>query len=167
MEKARQGTEKLLQSLSIKPSELRKAREIALAGSPTEAVLEIPLESISSNRYQPRTEFNEKTIQELAGSIQSKGILQPIIVRVLQENGTTKYELVAGERRVRAFRFLEREKIPAIVRDYKDEDIRVIALMENIQREDLPILDRAKAIKQLLAELKTIPEVIKALGLDF
>lgn len=147
----------------------RNSLELLLPGGleskSTEKIQEIPLRLIQPNPFQARTQFPEETIKELAESIKSNGVLQPIIVRSLHTESES-YQLVAGERRLRACKFLNRETIPAIVRDYQDPDMRILALLENLQREDLPVLDKALGIKSLLFELKTIGSVTKALGIS-
>src|SRR5699024_11518577 len=102
--------------------------------SHSDEVIQLSVKQIEPNRYQPRTIFNEEKIQELAQTIHTHGIIQPIIVRKLDDE---KYELIAGERRWRAVSFLEWEKIPAIVREMTDTETASVALIENLQREEL------------------------------
>ena len=104
-------------------------------------ILEINLKDIRSNPYQPRKTFNETTLQELADSIKEHGIIEPIIVK----KAIKGYELVAGERRTKAAKLAGLEKIPAIVKDFNDQEMMEIALLENIQREDLNPIDEASA----------------------
>jgi ParB family chromosome partitioning protein len=112
-------------------------------------VLEIPLEMIHPNPYQPRKDFPGETLEELAQSIKIYGVIQPIIVRNKNKGG---YELIAGERRWRAAQIAGLKKIPAIVKHTQDEDSVVIALVENLQREDLNFLDEAQGYYQLISE---------------
>lgn len=109
----------------------------------------IPIENIAPNIYQPRKRFNESGIEELAQSIKSNGIIQPLSVRRFGEN---KYELVAGERRLRAAKFLGLKEVPAIVLNISDKDSAAIALLENLQREDLNFMEEAEAYSNLIKE---------------
>jgi len=112
-------------------------------------VLEIPLEMIHPNPYQPRKNFPSESLEELAQSIKTYGVIQPIIVRSMDKG---RYELIAGERRLRAAQIAGLKKIPAIVKHTQDEDSAVMALIENLQREDLNFLDEAKGYYQLISE---------------
>lgn len=112
---------------------------------------ELPLEDIDvnriqPNRFQPRVDFNDETIRELRASIKQNGLIQPLVVRRAQ-NG---FELVAGERRLRAIRNLGWEKVPAVIRDLSDEAMLVLALVENLQRENLNPVEEALAFQQLI-----------------
>ncbi len=109
-------------------------------------ILEINLKDIRSNPYQPRKTFNETTLQELADSIKEHGIIEPIIVK----KAIKGYELVAGERRTKAAKLAGLEKIPAIVKDFNDQEMMEIALLENIQREDLNPIDEASAYQKII-----------------
>lgn len=111
-------------------------------------VIEIELDKIQPNRFQPRTIFNEEKILELAQTIHTHGMIQPIIVRKLEEE--EGYELIAGERRWRAVASLEWEHIPAIVREMSDTETASVALIENLQREELTVIEEAKAYAQLI-----------------
>ena len=108
-------------------------------------VVELELEDIAPNPHQPRTRFDEAAIQELAASIRTNGVLQPVIVR----RSAGGFELVVGERRLRAARLAGLERIPAIIRDVNDRDMVEMALVENIQREDLNPIEEAKAYQTL------------------
>jgi len=107
----------------------------------------IPIESIKPNTYQPRKDFNKKSLEELSQSIKSFGLIQPISVRKLQNDS---YELVAGERRLRASELANLKEIPAIIVDYKDQDSAMIALIENLQREDLNFIEEAEGYQNLI-----------------
>lgn len=109
-------------------------------------IVEIPLEEIRSNPYQPRKSFNEESIKELADSIKEYGIVQPIIVK----KAVKGYELIAGERRTKAARVAGLETIPAIIKEFDDQEMMEIALVENIQREDLNPIDEAKAYENII-----------------
>ncbi|MCO6540688.1 nucleoid occlusion protein [Bombilactobacillus bombi] len=109
-------------------------------------VQELPVEQIIPNTYQPRHDFNEVQINELAQSIQANGLLQPIIVR---QNDEQKYEIIAGERRFRAIQRLNWTSIPAIIREYTNQESAALALIENLQREDLNPIEEARAYAKL------------------
>ncbi|MGP3778263.1 nucleoid occlusion protein [Halanaerobium saccharolyticum] len=111
-------------------------------------IVEIKVEEIKVNPFQPRQEFNQAEIKELADSIKNFGLIQAITVRE-KEN---EYELIAGERRLRAARLLNKEVIPAVVKDFNDQQMAEIALIENLQRKDLNFLEEAKAYQRLLDE---------------
>lgn len=112
-----------------------------------EKVVNLKIEEIHPNRYQPRERFSEEAIEELANSIKEKGLLQPIVVR----RSSRGYEIIAGERRLRAMRKLGKTHIPAIIKESNDQESLQLSLIENIQREDLNPLEEAKAY-QLLQE---------------
>jgi ParB family chromosome partitioning protein len=114
-----------------------------------EEVVNIDLDKIKPNPYQPRKHFDRSALQELSDSIRMNGVLQPIIVKKIN-NG---YLLVAGERRVRASEMAGFKTIPAIIRDYNDQYLAELALLENIQREDLTIVEEAKAYKNVIDTL--------------
>ncbi len=109
-------------------------------------LMDIDMAMVVPTEAQPRQSFKEDTIKELAESIEKNGLLQPIVVRPM-ENG--KYQIIAGERRYRAFKKLGRTMIPAIVRDYEDEEVDKLQLVENVQREDLNPYDEAIAYLKL------------------
>jgi len=110
-------------------------------------VQQIALDAITANAYQPRTEFDEAALRDLTESVSLHGILQPVMVR---PRGKGRYELVAGERRFRAAREAGLTQIPAVVREMTDEDSLIVALIENIQREDLNAMEAARGYRQLL-----------------
>ncbi len=112
----------------------------------TNEIIEIPLSEIRSNPYQPRKTFDEETLKEMAESIKELGIVQPIIVK----RSIKGYELIAGERRTKAARIAGLEKIPAIIKDFNDQEMMEIALVENIQREDLNPIDEATAYENII-----------------
>ncbi len=111
-------------------------------------ILYIPLNKIISNPNQPRRDFSQEKIEELAQSIKENGLIQPIIVRKEKD----KYQIVAGERRFRASSFLKLKEIPAILKSFSDEETSKIALIENIQRQDLNPIEEALAYKGLIEE---------------
>ncbi|MBO0411427.1 ParB/RepB/Spo0J family partition protein [Enterococcus hulanensis] len=125
-------------------------------------VVEIPLSDLRPNPYQPRKSFDETTLQELANSIEQSGVFQPIIVRKSAVKG---YELIAGERRFRASKLAGKETIPAIIREFDEEAMMQIAVLENLQREDLNPLEEAEAYEMLMKNLKlTQADVANRLG---
>ena len=109
-------------------------------------VTEIPVDEIRSNPYQPRKTFDPATLNELAESIKEFGVVQPIIVK----KSIKGYELVAGERRTKAAKIAGLKKIPAIIKEFNDQEMMEIALIENIQREDLNPIDEAKSISNII-----------------
>jgi ParB family chromosome partitioning protein len=130
---------------------------------PQSGVNEIDIEKIIPNPYQPRKEFSEESIEELANSIKKHGLLQPIVV--IKDKSEDRYILVAGERRLRASKKLGKEKIKAIVTDYTLEDLREYALIENIQREDLNPIEVALSLYELIKKHGyTHEELAKNLG---
>lgn len=115
-----------------------------------------PIESVRPNPYQPRTTFPEQALEELAASIREKGLLQPLLVRRQGD----RYELIAGERRLRAAQLAGLREVPIIVRDVGDEDSLELALIENLQRENLNPLEEAKAFQRLADEFGLTQEEI-------
>jgi ParB family transcriptional regulator, chromosome partitioning protein len=120
------------------------------AGGMNAGLLEVPLNAVSPNPKQPRTRFEDEALRSLATSIREVGILQPIVVR---RTGDGAYELIAGERRLRAARVAGLATIPVVVRDSDDSEVLREALIENIHREDLNPIELAEAFRQLLGEL--------------
>lgn len=110
----------------------------------------IPLIEIEPNRAQPRTRFDEDALQELADSIKQYGIIEPIVVQKRDKH----YEIIAGERRWRAARIAGLKEVPVVIKDYSEDEIFTIALIENIQREDLNPIEEAVAYQKLIQELK-------------
>lgn len=127
-----------------------------------ETVVEIPLEELRPNPYQPRKTFDEKALEELSESIKQSGVFQPIIVRQSTIKG---YEIIAGERRFRASKLAGKETVPAIVRDFDEARMMQIAVLENLQREDLSPMEEAEAYEMLMKNLKlTQVELAEQLG---
>ncbi|MDH5560701.1 MAG: ParB/RepB/Spo0J family partition protein [Deltaproteobacteria bacterium] len=114
-------------------------------------IKQVAIDDISSNPKQPREFFDEVKLEELSQSIRSKGVIQPILVRRV-DNGPTSYELIAGERRLMASKLAGFDNIPVIVKDIKDRDLLEIALIENIQREELNPIEESLAYKNLIEE---------------
>jgi len=109
----------------------------------------LPVEWLSKGKFQPRRDMNPALLDELASSIRTQGIMQPIVVR---PNGTNQYEIIAGERRWRAAKLAELAQVPVIVRHVEDSDAVVLALIENIQREDLNPVEEALALQRLVED---------------
>lgn len=127
-------------------------------------LLELPVDDIVTNPAQPRKLFSKEALDELAQSIEEKGVLQPLVVRHL---GGGKYELIAGERRYRAARQAGLNQIPVIVKDVEESEVLELALIENIQREDLNPIEEALAYRDLLGKFQhTQEELAKRLGKD-
>ena len=108
--------------------------------------IKIPAEDIKPNRFQPRKTFEESSLKELAESIMEKGIIEPVIVR----RDDTGYELIAGERRLRAAKLAGLKDIPAVIKDVSDEEAQELAIIENIQREGLNPIEQAEGFKSLM-----------------
>ena len=117
------------------------------ATSNMEEVVQVAIDKIVPNRYQPRTVFNDSKIEELARTIHTHGVIQPIVIRKMEDD---KYEIIAGERRFRAMTKLQWKEVPAIVRNLSDKETASIALIENLQREELTAIEEAVAYQKLL-----------------
>ncbi len=113
----------------------------------SESVMKIAIDKISPNRYQPRTIFDDSKIEELARTIHTHGVIQPIVVRKLNND---RYEIIAGERRYRAMKSLNWTEVPAIIREMNDKETASVALIENLQREELTSIEEAQAYQRLL-----------------
>jgi ParB family chromosome partitioning protein len=120
------------------------------AGETAAGLMEVPVNAVAPNPKQPRTRFDDETIATLAASIREVGILQPLVVR---RAGDGRYELIAGERRLRAAKAAGLASVPIVLRDSEDADLLREALIENIHREDLNPIEQAEAFKALLGEL--------------
>ena len=120
------------------------------AGEAVSGLLEVPVNAVGPNPKQPRTKFDDEAIASLAASIREVGILQPIVVR---RAGDGRYEVIAGERRLRAAKLAGLATVPVVLRDSEDADLLREALIENIHREDLNPIEQAEAFRQLLEEL--------------
>jgi ParB family transcriptional regulator, chromosome partitioning protein len=154
------GLDALLSSAGgARPVEAPAAAQPAPAPAPTptapeSALRELPVDLLARGRYQPRVDMREETLTELAESIRAQGVVQPIVVRPLPNpgGGETRYEIVAGERRWRAAQLAGLHTIPAVVRDIPDEAAVAVALIENIQRENLNPIEEARALHRLVEE---------------
>jgi len=133
------------------------------SGGSAEQVLQISVKEIRPNPYQPRKTFANETLNELAASIKQVGIIQPLIVRKLGSG----FELVAGERRLRAAKMAGLVAVPVVVKQYTDQEVAQATLIENLQREDLNVLEEALAYDQLLSDFRlTQEELAKRLGMS-
>ena len=148
-----------------KPRGLGRGLDALLGATSTvrgeEQLVQLPVDAVRPGKYQPRTRMDEASLAELADSIRARGVIQPIVVRAVDSG----YEILAGERRWRAARIAQLERIPAVVRDVPDEAALGIGLIENIQREDLSPLEEAAGLKRLIEEFHlTHEEVARAIG---
>jgi ParB family chromosome partitioning protein len=126
------------------------------ASSPTDGTLcTLPVDVIQRGKYQPRVDMHQESLQDLADSISAQGVVQPIVVRAI---GAGRYEIIAGERRWRASQLAGLHEIPAVVREVEDRAAIAIALIENIQREDLNPLEEARALDRLIKEFELTHE---------
>lgn len=123
--------------------------EVEAVSKAAEEVVKIPIDKIIPNRFQPRAIFDEEKIEELSRTIHTHGVIQPIVIRPIPDQ-EGMYEIIAGERRYRAMKKLQWEEVPAIVRTLNDKETASIALIENLQREELTAIEEALAYQQLL-----------------
>lgn len=129
--------------------------------TPKDQIVEININELMSNPYQPRKVFDDDALKELSDSIKEHGVFQPIIVR----KSVKGYNIIAGERRVKASMLAGLAKIPAIIRDFNDDEMMQVALLENLQRENLSAVEEAKAYKAIIESLRlTQDELAKKLG---
>jgi len=137
-------------------------------GAPDEGeIQDVPVGRIVPNPFQPRREFSEEELEELAGSIRENGLLQPLVVRIAADENGSRFQLVVGERRLRAVRRLGWERVPAVVRDVDDRTLLVLALVENLQREALSPLEEAEGYRVLADEFElTQEEIARSVGKD-
>jgi ParB family chromosome partitioning protein len=138
-----------------------------LTGKAGDGLLNLPIELLQRGQYQPRVDMRQDTLENLANSIKSQGVLQPIVARPLaKQKGTQqRYEIIAGERRWRAAQLAGLSEIPAVIRDVGDDAAIAMALIENIQRENLNPLEEARAIERLIEEFDlTHQEGAEAIG---
>lgn len=136
------------------PLNYESLEEKIIDSTPKEEIEEIPISELRSNPYQPRKNFDEKALQELASSIKEHGVFQPIIAK----KSIKGYEIIAGERRVKASEIAGKETVPAIIRDFTDAEMMEIALLENLQRENLNAVEEAIAYRKLIEELSLTQE---------
>jgi ParB family chromosome partitioning protein len=147
------------------PPELRAvpAADTPLQNKPTDGMLcTLPVDVIQRGKYQPRLDMHQESLQDLADSISAQGVVQPIVVRAI---ATGRYEIIAGERRWRAAQLAGLHEIPAVVREVEDRAAIAIALIENIQRENLNPLEEARALERLIKEFElTHEQAAEAVG---
>ncbi len=136
------------------PLDYNKIEEKIITETPKEEIIKVKIDELRSNPYQPRKIFDEKALEELASSIKEHGVFQPIIIK----KSIKGYEIIAGERRVKASKLAGLKEIPAIVREFSDNEMMEIALLENLQRENLSAIEEATAYKNLLESLKLTQE---------
>ena len=141
----------------MKAKGLGRGLDALLGGdeAPRETLLTLPVGRIRPGRYQPRTRMDQQALAELAESIRTQGLMQPLLVRPVDRE---RYELIAGERRWRAAQMAGLEEVPALVREVPDEAALAMALIENIQRENLNPMEEAAGIQRLVAEFKMTHE---------
>jgi ParB family chromosome partitioning protein len=143
----------------IKPKGLGRGLDALLGGdeqaSGKEALLTLPVSRIRPGKYQPRTKMDQQALAELAASIRSQGLMQPVLVRPVDRD---RYELIAGERRWRAAQMAGLEEIPAVVREVPDDAALAMSLIENIQRENLNPMEEAAGVQRLLEEFRMTHE---------
>lgn len=145
-----------------RPAATVEPAPFAAQSEPRVVVQEVPLAAIDVNPRQPRARFDDQAIQDLASSIRERGVLQPILLRTI---GGDRFELIAGERRLRASRLAGLERIPALVKEANDSESLVLAIVENVLRADLTALEEARAYQALMAEFSlTQDEVAKRVG---
>lgn len=136
------------------PIDYNKVEEKILTETSKDEIKMVKIDELRSNPYQPRKVFDETALQELAASIKEHGVFQPIIIK----KSIKGYEIIAGERRVKASKIAGLDEIPAIIRDFSDDEMMEIALLENLQRENLNAIEEANAYKKLLETLELTQE---------
>lgn len=152
------GLEQLFNSEML---DLDQVEEKIVEETPKDEIVEIPISELMSNPYQPRKVFDDEALKELSDSIKEHGVFQPIIVK----KSVKGYNIIAGERRAKASELAGLTKVPAIVRDFSDDEMMQVALLENLQRENLSAIEEAKAYKSIIEQLRlTQEELAKKLG---
>lgn len=145
--KKQKGLGRGLEALLGGSSDINEAIE-SLPGTP----VTLSIKEMQAGKYQPRTRMDEGALNELAASIKAQGLLQAILVRPIPANGSARYEIIAGERRFRAAQLAGLSEVPVLVKEVDDEAAAAMALIENIQREDLNPLEEAQGIHRLIAD---------------
>lgn len=152
------GLEQLFNSEML---DLEQVETKIVEETPKDEIVEIPISELMSNPYQPRKVFDDEALKELSESIKEHGVFQPIIVK----KSVRGYNIIAGERRAKASRIAGLTTVPAIIRDFSDEEMMQVALLENLQREDLSAIEEAKAYKSIIESMRlTQDELAKKLG---
>ncbi|MES2998865.1 MAG: ParB/RepB/Spo0J family partition protein [Pseudomonadota bacterium] len=159
----------------MKKSRLGRNLDMLLSGQPFEDLVQttrlskeelryLPIEHLQPGRYQPRREFAKHALEELANSIRTQGIINPIVIRPTQDK-KNPYEIIAGERRWRAAQLAQLTEVPVLIKTISDETALAISLIENIQRQDLNPLEEAEGIQRLIHEFKmTHQQIAETLG---
>jgi len=144
--------------MSTKPKGLGRGLDALLGGdeAPRDSLLQLAVSRIRPGRYQPRTRMDQQALAELAASIRSQGLMQPLLVRPVDRD---RYELIAGERRWRAAQMAGLEEVPVLVREVPDEAALAMSLIENIQRENLNPMEEAAGLQRLIGEFKMTHEL--------
>lgn len=162
------GLEALLSKPSAPQADAASTKDTSAAERPVagDRLQKLPVELLQRGEYQPRSDIRQDTLNELADSIRAQGVVQPIVARPLAKSGgEQRYEIVAGERRWRAAQLAGLAEIPAVIRDIDDDAAIAMALIENIQREDLNPMEEAKALDRLVKEFDlTHQEAAEAVG---
>ena len=153
---------------AARPAPVAEKAPLAAPAPPGEELAKLPLDLLQRGRYQPRIDMHPETLQDLADSIKAQGVVQPIVVRpvdVPAPGESQRYEIIAGERRWRAAQMAGLAEIPAVIRRIPDEAAIAVALIENIQRENLNPLEEARALQRLITEFElTHQEAAEAVG---
>jgi ParB family chromosome partitioning protein len=152
----------LATSKSVADKEAQNAKDDSLPFNSDNELKKIPIEFLQAGKYQPRKDMADQALEELAASIKAQGIIQPIVVRQIDNE---KYEIIAGERRWRAAQIAKLDVVPCLVKNIADDAAVAIALIENIQREDLNAMEEAQALERLMVEFNlTHQQVAEAVG---
>ena len=158
------GLSALLGDLKTSPTAISEFESVSIATAPSEDTISVdgqlkklPIDALKPGKYQPRKMMAPEALEELANSIRNQGVIQPIIVRPI---GNHQYEIIAGERRWRAAQLAELTYIPAIIREISDESAMLIALIENIQRRDLNVIEEAFALNRLMTEFQMTHQAV-------
>ena len=142
-----------------------KSEAPALEAAPGDTLHSLPVDALTAGKYQPRKHWDEDKLAELAESIKAQGVIQPIVVREIADHGGRTYEIIAGERRWRASKLAGLAEVPVVVREVDDRTVVAMALIENIQREDLNPLEEANALQRLIDEFDlTHAQAAEAVG---
>ncbi|WP_455209636.1 ParB/RepB/Spo0J family partition protein [Kaarinaea lacus] len=157
------GLDALLSGSNSTPQAEGDVAENSAGISKENELRQLPVDLLQPGKYQPRTDMHNESLQDLANSIRAQGLLQPIVVREL--DGSGRYEIIAGERRWRAAQLAELHEVPAVIRDVPDEAAIAMALIENIQRENLNPVEEARALQRLIEEFEmTHQQAAEAIG---
>ena len=162
MSAKRRGLGRGLDALLATSQSTSRSEDGEAVTSQNSELRKLPIEFLQPGKYQPRKDMSPEALEELASSIRSQGVIQPIVVRLVS---TDKYEIIAGERRWRAAQLAQLDVVPCLIKDVPDEAAVAIALIENIQREDLNAMEEAQALDRLMNEFElTHQEVAEAVG---